>query len=247
MKKRLFEIIEKSDGDRASAIYDYTMMVVIIASLLPLAFKETTPALSVIDYVTVAIFILDYLLRIFTADLKLEKGVASYFIYPFTPMALIDLLCILPTFTALSGGLRLLKIVRLMRAFRVFRAAKMLRYSNSLIIVLDVIKEQRKALLAVGTLALAYILIAALVIFNVEPDSFNTYFDAVYWATVSLTTVGYGDIYPVSTAGRVITMLSSILGIAVVALPSGIITAGYLERLKVDHTEETEKQHEDHN
>ena len=105
-------------------------------------------------------------------------------------------------------------------------------------IVIDVIREQRKALVAVGTLAVAYILIAALVIFNVEPDSFETFFDSVYWATVSLTTVGYGDIYPVSTAGRVITMLSSILGIAVVALPSGIITAGYLERINRENKKE---------
>ncbi len=241
MRKRIFEIIEKSDGDRetvidrASEIYDYSMMAVIILSLLPLAFRTMTPVLTVIDYVTVGIFILDYLLRIVTADYKLQKGTASFFLYPFTPMALIDLLCILPSFTALSSGIRILKIVRLMRAFRVFRAAKMLRYSKSIVIVVDVIREQRKALIAVGTLAVTYILIAALVIFNVEPESFDTYFDAVYWATVSLTTVGYGDIYPVSTAGRVITMLSSIFGIAIVALPSGVITAGYMEKLRSEH------------
>ena len=239
MRKRIFEIIEKSsEGDLASTAYDYFMMVVIIVSLLPLAFKRATPYLTALDYPTVTVFILDYLLRLFTADFKLQKGPISFIIYPFTIMAVIDLLCILPTFTALSGGIRLLKIVRLMRAFRVFRAAKMLRYSKSLVIVFDVIKEQRRAMLAVGTLAVAYILIAALVIFNVEPDSFETYFDAVYWATVSLTTVGYGDIYPVSNAGRVITMLSSILGIAVVALPSGIITAGYMDRIKREVSEE---------
>ena len=67
--------------------------------------------------------------------------------------------------------------------------------------------------------------------FSVEGDSFNSFFDAVYWATVSLTTVGYGDIYPVTTAGRVITMISSMFRIAVVALPAGIITARYLEAL----------------
>ena len=64
-----------------------------------------------------------------------------------------------------------------------------------------------------------------------EPDTFNDFFDAVYWATVSLTTVGYGDIYPVSSAGRIITMLSSLFGIAVIALPAGIITAGYMDKL----------------
>ena len=76
-----------------------------------------------------------------------------------------------------------------------------------------------------------YILISALIIFNVEGDSFETFFDAIYWATVSLTTVGYGDIYAVTTAGRIITMISSIFGIAIVALPAGIITAGYMEAL----------------
>ena len=74
-------------------------------------------------------------------------------------------------------------------------------------------------------------MISALVVFNVEPDSFGSFFDAIYWATVSLTTVGYGDIYPVSTLGRIITMVSSIFGIAIVALPAGIITAGYMNEI----------------
>ena len=107
----------------------------------------------------------------------------------------------------------------------------MMRYSKSLIMILDVIKEQKSPLIAVCVLAFSYIVISALVIFNVEPETFGNYFDAIYWATVSLTTVGYGDIYPVSTAGRVITILSSLFGIAVVALPAGIITAGYMEKL----------------
>lgn len=83
-------------------------------------------------------------------------------------------------------------------------------------------------------LTLGYILFAALVIFNVEPDSFDSFFDAVYWATVSLTTVGYGDIYPVSAVGRFVTMISSVFGIAIVALPAGIITAGYMKEIEED-------------
>ena len=77
-------------------------------------------------------------------------------------------------------------------------------------------------------MATAYILVSALVIYNVEPESFETFFDAFYWATISLTTVGYGDIYPVTTIGRIVTMISSIFGIAIIALPSGVITASYL-------------------
>ena len=90
--------------------------------------------------------------------------------------------------------------------------------------------------MAVGALAIAYILISALIIFNVEPDSFQNFFEAVYWATVSLTTVGYGDIYPVTSVGRVITMISSLFGVAIVALPAGIITAGYMKELEERQT-----------
>lgn len=105
------------------------------------------------------------------------------------------------------------------------------RYSNNIYIILDVLKKAKRSLTAVCILAGGYILIAALVIFNLEPDTFKKFFEAIYWATVSLTTVGYGDIYPTSPVGRVFTMISSLLGIAIVALPAGIITAGYMKEV----------------
>ena len=113
-------------------------------------------------------------------------------------------------------------------------------------IIVKVIRNTKDVLLAVCTLAIGYVLISALIIFNVEGESFKTFFDAIYWATVSLTTVGYGDIYPVSTAGRVITMISSVFGIAIVALPAGVITAGYMdvindEKKIKDNAEDDEK------
>ncbi len=74
-------------------------------------------------------------------------------------------------------------------------------------------------------------MISALVMFQVEPDSFNTFFDALYWAMVTLTTVGYGDIYPISETGRIVSMVSAFMGIAIVALPTGIITAGYMDSI----------------
>ena len=142
-----------------------------------------------------------------------------------------DLVSILPTITVLNPGFKLFRLFRIVRTLRVLRVFKAFRYSKSIKIIARVIKNSRGPLLAVCTLAICYILISALVIFNVEADSFDTLFDAIYWATVSLTTVGYGDIYPVTTAGRIITMISSVFGIAVVALPAGVITAGYLETL----------------
>ena len=126
---------------------------------------------------------------------------------------------------------RLLRSLRMLKAFRVFRVIKAARYSKSLRIIADVLVESKDALLAVGTLSVLYVLISALIIFNVEPDSFNSFFDAVYWATVSLTTVGYGDIYPTTVIGRTVAMISSVFGIAIVALPAGIITAGYMKAI----------------
>jgi len=159
-----------------------------------------------------------------------------------TPMALIDLLCILPSLSLTNAGFRVLKIFRLLlRTLRVFRVFKAVRYSKSLQMIKHVFITQKKPLITVGVLAVAYILISALVIFNVEPDSFETFFDAVYWATVSLTTMGYGDIYPVTTIGRIVTMVSSIFGIAIIALPSGIITAGFMEMLN-DSSNERENE-----
>lgn len=234
MRKRIFEIIEKSDaGDKLSMIYDYFMIAVIIISLVPLAFKSVTSFFTVADKVTAGIFGVDYLLRWMTADYKFnDRSVKSFLRYPFSPMAIVDLLSILPSISIINSGFKVLRVLRMLRAMRVVRVFKAMRYSRSFDIIGKVLRTSRDSLIAVCALAAGYILVSALVIFNVEPDSFNTFFDAVYWATVSLTTVGYGDIYPVTTMGRIITMASSVFGIAIVALPAGIITAGYMTELR---------------
>ena len=233
MRNKIFDVIEiAGPGNRLSAVYDYLMMVVIVVSMVPLAFKDTNVWFQLIDTITVSVFVIDYILRFVTADIKLNRGPSSFLVYPFTPMALIDLLAIIPSFIPVLPGLRLVKIFRLFRTFRVFRSLKIFRYAKSAQIVADVIRQQKGPLLAVCSMALGYVVISALVIFNVEPDTFSDFFEAIYWATVSLTTMGYGDIYPVTTIGRIVTMISSFVGIAIVALPAGIITAGYMERIQ---------------
>ena len=245
-RKRIFEIIEKSEGhDTASSVYDFAMIIIIVVSLIPLAFKTEHAIFNVIDKVCVSIFIVDYILRWATADYKFnKKGIASFLRYPSSPMAVVDLLSILPSLSFISSGFKLLRILRMIRAMRVLRVFKAMRYSKSFEIIGNVLRASKQSLMAVCALASGYILISALVIFNVEPDSFNRFFDAIYWATVSLTTVGYGDIYPISTLGRIITMVSSVFGIAIVALPAGIITAGYMNEINKDKTAETEQDNE---
>ena len=228
-RKRIYEIIELSkEDDKWSNYYDVFMMLVIFASAVPLAFKTTNRVFYVIDIVTVIVFILDYVLRLATADYKMNRGAKSFICYPFTPMAVIDLIAILPSLTVLNNSLKIFKIFRLFRTFRVFRIFKAIRYSKNIRTILNVFRRQRDSLLVVCGIAIIYILVSALVILNVEPDTFENYFTAVYWATVSLTTMGYGDIYPVTVIGRLVTMISSFMGIAVVALPAGIITSGLM-------------------
>ena len=242
MRNRIFQVIEVAhENDKYSTRYDIVMMIVIVASLVPLAFKSDHAVFFWIDKIALVVFIIDYLLRLITADLKLKKKAASFFLYPITPMAIIDLVCILPSLNLIQSGFRALKIFRLFRTLRVFRVFKAVRYSKSIRLIKGVFVQQKKPLITVGWLALVYVLISALVVFNIEPDSFDTFFDAIYWATVSLTTVGYGDIYPITTIGRIVTMASSIFGIAIIALPSGIIAAGFMDELNSERKREQEE------
>jgi voltage-gated potassium channel len=239
MRRRIFEIIEVSkNNDKASAVYDIFMMATILISIVPLAFVQSYNVFDYIDKITTIIFIVDYLLRLWTADMKLKQGGKSFVLYPFTPMAIIDLISILPSVTLLNSGWRLLKIFRLFRTFRVFRVFKAIRYSRSIQVFITVFKKQREALLTIIGIAVLYILISALVVLNVEPETFGEYFHAVYWATISLTTMGYGDIYPTSVQGQVVTIISSFIGIAVVAMPASVITAGFMEELNKDKNQD---------
>lgn len=239
IRKRTYEIIEASHGDdRVSAVYDSFILICVIMSLIPLAFKEPPPMFNIVDKITAVVFIIDYILRWITADFKYkDRSLLSFIKYPFTFMALVDLISILPSLTMMSDTFklfrvfRMLKIMRVMRTMKVFRVLKATRYSKSITIIGSVVHKSKEALAAVGTLAILYILISALIVFNIEPDTFESFFEAIYWATVSLTTVGYGDIYPITMTGKFVAMLSSVFGIAIVALPSGIITAGYMEEL----------------
>jgi len=238
LKEKIYNLINRDrKGMLASRIYDWYMLLMIIASIIPLMFIEDYPIFKVIEIVTVIAFIIDYLLRWFTSTIQLKRGWASYILYPFTPMAIIDLLSILPGLNLISPEFKLLRLTRLLK---IVRLLKIFRYSDKITMFVRVLQKERHVLLSVLLLAVFYIFITALVMFNAEPhinpetgnETFHSFFDALYWATVTLTTVGYGDLCPVTDIGRVVSMLSSLFGVAIIALPSGVITASYLEELR---------------
>lgn len=225
MRERIYEIVEKAvPGDQVSHLYDYFITAISILSLVPLMFKGTNAILDLINNVSVYILFMDYVLRWMTHDYRMKAiGRPQAFIwYPVTVWAICDILAIMPTLGLLGRQFRLM---------RMFRVVKILHYSKSFLYISNVFKRERKTLLSVLIIALAYIYVSALAMFNYEPDTFPNFFDALYWATTALTTVGYGDVYPVSEVGRLISMISSLFGIAVIALPAGIVTAGFMDEL----------------
>lgn len=240
MRKRIYEIIElPKDGDKASLVYEVVMLVAIVASIVPLMFATEYPVFKVIEVVTVTLFIIDYLLRWMTEDYRSGNRKGAFALYPFTGWAIIDLLSILPGLSLLSRGFKLLRLPRLMRILRLF---KLFRYTDKFQVLWKVVRKEKGVLLNVLVIAVFYVFVTALVMFNAEPHvnpvtgvtTFENFFDALYWATVTLTTVGYGDMIPVTDVGRFVSMLSALFGVAIIALPSGVITASYLEELRIE-------------
>ena len=210
----------------------------IAIGIFPLMFRTQYRLFWYFDIVSGLCFTIDYIFRWLTCDLRSKsRNWISFVIYPFTPMAIIDLLSILPTVHLLTP---IFKVARVTRLLRLLRIVKVIRYFGPLELILSVIRKQRTILLTVLSLAIFYIFVTAMIMFNAEEDInpetgqylFNNFFDAFYWAACTLTTVGYGDLYPISNTGRVISIISSMVGIAIIALPSGIITAGYMDEIK---------------
>lgn len=238
MRERIYQMLE-GDG-KGSIFYDRFMLICIVCSIVPLCFKEITLLFLWIERTTAGVFIVDYLLRWMTADLKYRGKRFPFLRYPFGFFAIVDLISILPYIRLLHRGFRLLRVLRLLRLSRVLRALKLLRYSRNFMLILGAVKREKKSLAAVCVVAVGYVLLCALIMFQAEPDSFGSFLDAAYWAVITLTTIGYGDIYPVSEVGKVVSMISAFVGVAVVALPTGIITAGYMSELNKNEQNKNE-------
>lgn len=232
MRTRIYEIVTRPKrGDNASCLYDLFIVVVSILSIAPAVFhanrigESAQRTLAIIDNVTVYILCFDYLLNWMTFDIaKGKRGDWKEFLkYPFTLAAIINLLSILPTLNLLPSGFLFLRALRIVRLFR---------YSRQLTIIVNVFVQERKTLSSVFILALAYIFATALIMFTFEPGTFDNFMDALYWSTITLTTVGFGDITPTSDLGYILTSITSIMGIFVLALPAGIMTGGFLQQLR---------------
>lgn len=231
--------IEKEGNDKYSLAYDWYMLVIIGLSLVPLMVEDdTTPFLKCIEWVTVIAFFLDFVLRCYAAPvMKRFEGKGVFRRYPFTFMGIVDFMSILPIFTLISYKFTLFRLFRMVRIIALF---KYTRYTDKDKLFIKVLKKRKNVLMTLFLFTLLYIFITALLLYNVEPHfnpitgekTFKTFFDALYWSTVTLTTVGYGDLCPISVCGRTISMISSLFGIGLITAASGAVTSGFIEEIK---------------
>lgn len=229
----LKRIVEKNDTAPGKT-FDIGIQLLIVISLVTFSI-ETLPDLSLtarkvlktIEVVTVLIFTGEYLLRLIVADRKL-KFVFSFF-------GLIDLIAIVPFYISTGIDLRSIRVLRMLRLFRIF---KILRYSKAITRFHLAFKSIKEELVLFVFTAAILVFVASIGIYYFEnkaqPEHFASFFHALWWSIVTLTTVGYGDVYPITTAGRVFASVVMLIGIGVVAVPSGLIASALTRIVRND-------------
>ena len=243
IRKRLFHIIEVgSDFDEHSRWYDYEnagAIILNLAATILLTFDEVKAVcggiLEVIFTITIIFFIQDYIFRLWTAKFQYEafpewKAILKYI---FSIHGLIDLFSFLPEFLPVifPGGTVAFRMIRIVRIFRLFRINY---YFDSLSVIAAVLRNRKQQLMSSVFIISMLMIASSLCMYSLEheaqPEVFKNAFSGIWWAASSLLTVGYGDIYPITTLGKIFGIFITFLGVGVVAIPTGIISAGFVEQ-----------------
>ena len=222
--QNLKHTIEQNDT-RWGRVFDFFILALVVVSLVTFSI-ETLPNLSpathrwlyAVEVATVAVFTVEYLLRLLVADRKLG------FVFSF--FGLVDLLAILPFYLAIGLDLR---SIRALRFLRVFRALKMARYSKAIRRFHRAFLIAREEIILFLIAALMVIYFAAVGIYyfehDAQPEAFASVFHSLWWAVSTLTTVGYGDVYPVTVGGKIFTFFVLVIGLGIVAVPAGLLAS----------------------
>lgn len=235
------EIVGDSHWDRVINIFIIVLIILNVTAVM----LETVPTIDAphrkffkdFDLVSVIIFTIEYILRVWscTHDPRYKHGIKGRLKYMSSPAALIDLLAILPFYVHVAVGLdlRVLRILRLLRFFRLFRLTA---YTKATKLVMNVFKSRFHELTLAFILTAFLVIIASCMVYFAEnpaqPKVFTSIPDTIWWAVVTLTTVGYGDMVPITVLGKVFTVVILLSGVALLALPAGIITSGFIEELR---------------
>jgi len=242
-KRRIWEILDvPSEGDPTSRIFDVGLLAVILLSVTAVILETVDGmprrfghAFAVIEAVAVVVFTLEYATRTWacTADRRYRGMVRGRLRFLATPLMVIDLLAILPFYVSLGGDSLL--TLRTLRILRIFRMAKIARYYSGFQVMRRVVANKRAELMITGGLMAILTVIAASLMYYCEheaqPEEFPDIPSAFWWAIVTLTTVGYGDVAPVTALGKAVGGVIAVLGIGMFALPAGVLGAGFVEEI----------------
>ena len=242
-RRRVYEIVEiGAAGDLLSRAYDlfYTLTIILNLTATVLDTYSSIHAkygalLRLIEFVTVTAFAVDYVLRIYTADFHyrgLSRGKAAWK-YAVSFGGIVDIISFLPVYLPFffPSGAAAFRLVRVIRIFRLFRINA---YYDSLNVITSVLSSKKNQLISSVSIILVLMLASSLCMYSLEneaqPEVFSNAFSGIWWAASTLLTVGYGDIYPVTTMGRILGIVITFLGVGMVAIPTGIISAGFVEQ-----------------
>lgn len=247
VRQRTRELLEPAGpGDRASAWVDATIISLIALNVLAMIL-ETVPELKVgygsvfaaFERVSIMVFSAEYLARLWSATARYDGAIRGRIRWARQPMSLIDLLAVLPFW--IPGALVDLRALRVFRLFRLARIAKLGRYSRALHMLGRVIIAKKAELVVTLSIGATLLLAASAVIYFAEnaaqPEIFSSVPSSMWWAVATLTTVGYGDAYPVSALGRFLGGIVAVMGIGMFALPTGILGAAFVEELERGKTQ----------
>lgn len=243
VRRRIHNIlsVSKKTGD-LSWYFDVFIISLIVLNVIAIVLESIAPLrlefktyFENFEIFSVVIFTVEYVLRVWTANLipVYKKPVAGNIKYALTPLAVIDLLAILPFYLPFVGvDLRLLRVLRIFRIFRLFKIA---RYVEALSFINRVFGRKKEELIISLIFTLFLLLFASTLMYYVEnevqPEVFSSIPETMWWGIATLTTVGYGDVYPITPLGHLLGGVIAIIGIGLFALPTGILASGFSEEI----------------
>jgi voltage-gated potassium channel len=254
-KKRIFLLIDEKGRKKShwNRFFHLSIMALILLSVTGIVLESFGPlrerygnAFQWFELVTIVVFSVEYLLRIWTADLKFTDDAPwrARLRFILSPMGLIDLVAILPFYLPFffQFDLRFIRILRITRLLRIF---KLNRYTRALGLFTSVFFEKRNELGITLFVMFLLLLMSSTIMYylesDVQPDQFPDIISTFWWSVATLTTVGYGDVYPITGWGKLVSGVIAILGIGLVALPTGILSAGFIEKIEDKHKKEAEE------
>ena len=244
-KLKIWNILENKTDNKITRVFNNAMILIISLNIIAFIletekdfYKSYKLYFYWFEIISIGIFTIEYILRIYTCNVenkyKVKFGRMYYF---FTPMALIDLLVIAPFFVSLFVADS--RILRLLRLLRILRLLEGFRYSKSLNKLIKVIETRSNDLISSIFLLLCLLIITSTGIYftesHAQPDKFGSILSSMWWSVATLTTVGYGDVYPITSLGKFFGSLSAIFGVGLFAIPTGILASGFVEH-KGDYT-----------